>query len=418
MPEPLETTLPRRRHDHLTYKGNVTHSRFGWLRLTPAYSIHLVEELLENHCDQARVLDPFCGTGTTALLCATRGIECCTTDINPFLLWLAAAKSRAYRKEDLSRFVTEADRIFASGLSAPQSGWTPDIHEIEKWWDKPTLRLLDGVWQAIHDAENSLGAATIDLLKVAFCNLLIAHANVTFGHQSMSFRKPDRTPTLFDHDNSGCAELEATWKKAVGRIAGGAQASVISAPQFVRCDARDLTAALSTEAYDLVITSPPYPNRMSYIRELRPYMYWLGYLKNGRQAGEMDWEAIGGTWGCATSNLSKWSAVQSESPPIAGFAEIILRITERSATLARYVEKYFHDMAMHAMSLFRVVRGGGKIHYVVGNSKFYDVLLPVERMFADLFVAAGFRDVSVKNIRKRTSKKELFEFVVSARKPT
>ena len=27
---------------------------------------------------------------------------------------------------------------------------------------------------------------------------------------------------------------------------------------------------------------------MSYIRELRPYMYWLGYLTDARQAGQMD----------------------------------------------------------------------------------------------------------------------------------
>lgn len=53
--------------------------------------------------------------------------------------------------------------------------------------------------------------------------------------------------------------------------------------------------------YDSLITSPPYPNRMSYIRELRPYMYSLGCLRNGRDAGELDWSTIGGTRGIATS---------------------------------------------------------------------------------------------------------------------
>ena len=36
---------------------------------------------------------------------------------------------------------------------------------------------------------------------------------------------------------------------------------------------------------------------------------------------------------------------------------------------------------------------------------------------AALFEDTGFRDVDIRVIRKRTSKKELFEFVVSARKP-
>ena len=58
------------------------------------------------------------------------------------------------------------------------------------------------------------------------------------------------------------------------------------------------------------------------------------------------------------------------------------------------------------------------MHYIVGNSKFYDVLLPVEHIYAALFAAAGFIDVDTRVIRKRTSKKELHEYVVSARKPT
>jgi hypothetical protein len=64
-----------------------------------------------------------------------------------------------------------------------------------------------------------------------------------------------------------------------------------------------------------------------------------------------------------------------------------------------------------------VVKPGGSVHYIVGNSTFYGVLLPVERIYAELFAAAGFGDVDVRVIRKRTSKKELYEYLVSARKP-
>jgi len=34
------------RLDHLTFKGNLRETRHGWLRLTPAYSVHLVAEIL------------------------------------------------------------------------------------------------------------------------------------------------------------------------------------------------------------------------------------------------------------------------------------------------------------------------------------------------------------------------------------
>ena len=67
------------------------------------------------------------------------------------------------------------------------------------------------------------------------------------------------------------------------------------------------------------------------------------------------------------------------------------------------------DMARHCAELFAVVRPGGSVHYIVGNSKFYDTLLPVKQIFAHLFAASGFSQIAVKTIRKRTSKKELFE---------
>src|SRR5215475_13794502 len=88
----LESTRQR-----FTFRGNLASTRHGWLRLTPAYSVHLVRELLQGLGDApGRVLDPFCGTGTTLLACAERGIDCTTVDLNPFLVWLARAKVARY----------------------------------------------------------------------------------------------------------------------------------------------------------------------------------------------------------------------------------------------------------------------------------------------------------------------------------
>lgn len=55
---------------------------------------------------------------------------------------------------------------------------------------------------------------------------------------------------------------------------------------------------------------------MSYIRELRPYMYWLGFLNKAKEAGELDWKAIGGTWGIATSRLSCWERSEDSFRPL------------------------------------------------------------------------------------------------------
>ncbi|MBW4506012.1 MAG: hypothetical protein KME64_05830 [Scytonematopsis contorta HA4267-MV1] len=115
--------------------------------------------------------------------------------------------------------------------------------------------------------------------------------------------------------------------------------------------------------------------------------------------------------------MNKWKPEPELKIPFDGLYLILSQISERSELLSRYVHKYFYDMTLHSQQIFNVVKSGGFIHYVVGNSKFYDVMLPVESIFASLFESVGFINVTTQIIRKRTSKKELFEFVVSAQKP-
>ena len=52
-----EKTL-RQRADY-THKFNTKTGRHGWLRLTPAYSLKIVEELVAQHRDARRIFDVY-----------------------------------------------------------------------------------------------------------------------------------------------------------------------------------------------------------------------------------------------------------------------------------------------------------------------------------------------------------------------
>lgn len=79
----------KQRSDY-TFKYNAKQGRHGWLRLTPAYSIKLVKELLqaeslfESVDKNVSILDPFCGTTTTGIVASELGYKCSLYDINPF----------------------------------------------------------------------------------------------------------------------------------------------------------------------------------------------------------------------------------------------------------------------------------------------------------------------------------------------
>lgn len=158
---------------------------------------------------------------------------------------------------------------------------------------------------------------------------------------------------------------------------------------------------------------------MSYIRELRPYMYWLGFLNGAREAGELDWKTIGGTWGIATSRLSEWKP--RETLHLDYYYKALDQIGHASnkngRLLRNYVAKYFEDIWLHMGSLTKSLADDAQVHYIIGNSTFYDVIVPAERIYADMLLLLGFSDVTVKALRKRNSKKALFEFDVSAAWP-
>jgi len=396
----------------LTFRGNIREGRHGWLRLTPAYSLHVVREALRDAAPRARVLDPFSGTGTTALACAEAGFACQALEINPFLVWLGNLKLHRFAQEDVADFLRVADDVTArAGAPSPACAWVPPIHQIEKWWTPPTLATLGKLFDAIRAAAG-LAEPVRDLLKVAFCRALIELANVSFAHQSMSFRR------LRQHGDHLLAPAEnscAAFVRAARELAASLGAALpVHDCRVLPGDSRDVARHVTRRDFDLVITSPPYPNRMSYIRELRPYMYWLGYLDNGRQAGELDWRAIGGTWGCATSLLSDWRPPAGIAVPYRHFADIVSAIGAREPLLGNYVHKYFCDVVGHVRSLSAVLAPGAVCHFIIGNSKFYDVLLPAEQVYAAILASEGFRRVQVVPLRKRTSKKELYEFAVRA----
>ena len=407
-----EAGLRLRQRDDYTHKFNLTTGRHGWLRLTPAYSVRVVEETLSRYGEHLNVLDPFCGTGTTALCVAAQGHRATTIDINPFLTWLASAKTSAYS----ARMLAETGRAGLAALDlmrhrAIEPAPVPNIHKIERWWPETAICFLASLKATL--IASASDEQVRNLLHVAFCRTLIKLSAAAFDHQSMSFKDGSQGELEIDLD------ADAVFLEDLQFVLRGASDNPLGVATVVQGDARCLPR-LTDVAFDLVITSPPYANRMSYIRELRPYMYWLGYLADARDAGELDWQAIGGPWGIATSRLSAWTRPDDRWLPdeLHGIvAQIAADANANGTLLAAYVAKYCADMSQHFASLRTVLKSGARVHYIVGNSTFYGVLVPTEQLFAAMMREYGFVEVAVRPVRKRNSKKALVEFDVSATWP-
>ncbi len=426
----IPTTLsPRslRQNAEYTFKQNTRAGRHGWLRLTPAYSVTLVNQILSGLQGRERILDPFSGTATTTLSASIAGFPAVSVDINPFLVWFGNAKLHRYTASELLRAEQIAERVVREyDTSAPMA--FPPIHNIERWWNTSELRHLAAL-KATLERVAEVSSPEKNILLVAFCRQMMRLSNAAFNHQSMSFKQvvePIPQTQLFEKPSSFShgQDWMQDWMQDVEFVAETArQHTPVQEATVLLGDGRRIDEVCHTyhnAPFECVITSPPYPNRMSYIRELRPYMYWLGFLNEAREAGELDWQAIGGTWGIATSRLSDWQPPPNGifmPPALQSILGIITAKDEKnSVLLARYIEKYFADMWLHFEGLQRILAPNAQLHYIVGNSTFYETLLPVEELYAAMLTELGFINVGIATIRKRNSKKELFEFHITATK--
>jgi len=82
--------------------------------------------------------------------------------------------------------------------------------------------------------------------------------------------------------------------------------------------------------------------------------------------------------------------------------------------MSNYVGKYFCDMYLHLQNLRPRLKKGAALSYIVGNSSFYGVQVHTEQLLKDSLRSLGFTNIGSNIIRKRNSKKELFEYCVYA----
>lgn len=393
----------------LTFKHNKSLGRHGWLRLTPAYSVKLVKEIIAGVPADVDVLDPFSGTATTTLTAAEHGNSALSFDINPFLIWLGNVKCRSYSAEHVTFVRKGAERAIARVPALmKKDNWAPPLFNIERWWSPGTLSVLSALRSGLVDVFGEpVEDRTDGLAWVAFCRLVIETSSAAFNHVSMSF-----SSGTVHHEVEHVTEL---YLAILDTVLASSRGPLPGRAEVVEVDARAIPEM--GRRFGLVVTSPPYPNRISYIRELRPYMYWVKFLEEAREAGEMDWKAIGGTWGIATSRLNDWGPNGKALPDI--LIETVGRIAasdgKNAQLLATYVLKYFYDMHLHLSSLPNVLEPGAELHYIVGNSSFFGNMVDTPAILTASMEMLGYERTDSKIIRKRNCNKALFEYDVTAR---
>lgn len=405
----------------VTFQGKLDLPIHRWYRLTPSFSPQLACDIADHFGLTANdfVLDPFSGVGTVPLCMKYRGIPACSVELNPYLHFVGTVKTRTYT--DLSAIQS----CFAQFLSAyraalefvpfekhpaeylrEHAATIPPIHHPQRWWSPGNLAQLVCLRKLV--ANSKAEPRHLDLLKMAVLGILVPVSNAKHNHVSLTFAKKP-LPTV---DVAKVLEQQLqNMMDDLRRVANLPAAKVT----IFQGNSKELTKVLPERPnVSAIITSPPYPNRFSYARETRPHLFFFEFIKSARTVGQLETDAIGGTWGKATSVLAQ--GIRPKNKLIETLLDPYLHgIHSNGNLMASYVVKYFNNMYDHAGQVAEVCAKQARLAYVIGNSKFYEHPLPSDEILASIFGHFGFQIEGIERMRKRQSKTGLYEAVVFMR---
>jgi hypothetical protein len=403
-----------------TFRAGLAERIHRWFRLTPSFGPDLVHEML-NRMGAKRgetILDPFSGAGTTAIEAQLEGFNCVGFEINPLLHFVGAtslnwdinpSEVTATLMVVVDEFMSRRQKV--DRMQLEENGYfVPPIHNVHRWWRDDVLRDLSVLVFCLDRIENK---AIRDFMRLSLAGVVVPDlTNVTLGKLQLHFI--DRSKDAIDVIKSYTAHT----KKMIEDLAMVREQDGLGTSQVLHQDSTDLSGLKLNEKINHVITSPPYPNRYSYVWNTRPHLYLLRFMTEASEASAIDKKTIGGTWGTATSALQKGvveplnEAVERVVEPIAA------AIRKEDNLMANYAMHYFNKLTQHVIELDKITAEDVKIAYVLGNSWLKGVYVETDVLFADILTHLDrpYDVPEIHRFRRRNSGKDLFESIVYGRR--
>ncbi len=412
-----------------------------WYRFVLSFPPHLVRTYLDRFevARGNRVLDPFCGTGTTLVECKKLGIASVGLERNPMAHFASRTKlAWSVTPDELMEYArtiaTVANkRLRADGLSdelsVPLLNHTePARANLRELPDEANAILLKGSISPLplHKAlvlleviENNGRVEFFDHARLALARVLVNDAgNLQFGPEvGVGPSKPD-------------APVIGPWLYAMRSIADDLAQLAHHRPaasEVHLADSRDLSGIIAPQSVDAVITSPPYPNEKDYTRTTRLESVLLGLVRNKSELQALKRELV-------RSNTRSVYVVDTDDQAVVAHPEvnrIAKAIEQRRIELgktsgfermyARVTKLYFGGMARHLASLRDVLKPGARLAYVVGDQASYlRVMIRTGEILTDIARDLGYEVESLDLFRTRlaTATREMLrEEVVILRWP-
>lgn len=372
-----------------TFSLNKNEPIHRWYSYVEGYSSCLIAEelktLLALKPNIETIYDPFCGTGTTSLVASTYGFRSFYSESNPFMQTVIETK------------VNDVQKLDADAVSAKLIEYLVLINEskIEKYTSWNGFEKFFGEKQlsellTIKDIISNEGDESVrNILALALSAIVVKVSKMT--------RRGDlRYATEKEYQEESVYKCFADKLNEMIFDIQHHKSIVKCGTTKVSDDARDNDYV---DAFDCVITSPPYLNGTNYIRNTKLELKLNDFITSESDLPSFHSKGIV----AGINNVSKRTAIDTILPVVEPYLEQLQPVSY-DERIPKMVAGYFRDMDMVIQKLNISIKSGGLFTMDIGDSQFAGVHIPTHQILSSICSQYGFFLYDEEILRERRSK--------------
>lgn len=408
-----------------------------WLKYKEGFSSELVLNLMNefNIPKDGLVMDPFLGSGTTAMVCQMNGINSIGFDILPMSRIAIEAKKNVFKYDlrELSEMKKELESV-----SCP-TGYDKSFNYLsitDGAFPETTAREI--AFYTEWNEKSHYSAEAKNLITLCILNSLetISYTAkdgqyLRWDYRSKKMREANedrlskgKRPIVVRLDKGDLPSLKETLCKELENVLNDIRfiqthsENTEAEITFIEGSALFEMPKLPDGILDGVVTSPPYCNRYDYTRT---YALELNYLNLSKDEITQLRQSL---LSCTVENKSKQAQLEEFYAGMgkSGFFEDTMNVIHNNGALneiksslrerdengdinnngvLRMVDGYFTELAFIYAELYRLCKKGAKVAFVNDNVRYGGEVIPVDFISTELAEQIGFKPLKIITLKQQ-----------------
>ncbi len=400
-----ETSLPllkeaRPKKERITTNTLSHHHRVQrWANFIAGYSVEFVEQCLSsrNKAEDV-VIDPFLGCGTTLVTAKNLGFESVGFDRHQVFFNLAKAKLGNYNLRDLNRIKEQLC------IGNHPVEWSINAKKfLQKLFTDEDLGKINLASGSVNNfGENLRPLAIAFFLRACEASCGAQTDGIYKAPTSAKKRIPFETAIKATY-NIFREDIESDWYCN----------HWIYQPRALCINKSSVNIdEVKADSIGICITSPPYLNNFDYAEMTRMHLYLLGWAGSwGEISTNVRNDLISNTTTALKGKKShEYQQNSRASLPMSLLNELDMIVTDlQNEKKTRAGKKeydyliylYYAEIKKVLSNLYRVLKDGGIVHWIVADAALYGVHIKTHLHTAEIMRHLGFEDIEIKFIRRR-----------------